>query len=378
MPRHPAVSPTIAQLRGGVFSRLAHKIAGLQGERYPLHVGDTWMEPMEGARMEDLTVAEHPGMHRYSVPHGHPELLAAIEARKGVDRGRVLVSAGATGGLGAVAGALLDPGEEVLILAPFWPLIPGIVRCARGVPVEVPAYDRPGRIAELVEAAIGPRTVALYLNSPSNPTGRVLARAELADLAEVARAHDLWIWSDEVYEDYAFNAPHVPMRELAPERTFTALSFSKAYGMAGNRCGYVIGPTDESVMLEVRKIGTHSFYAAPTSSQLAAARVLRLGAGWVAQARASYRSAGEAAAAALGLPAPGGGTFLFANVEHLLDERGLHGFLLDCLDDNLLLAPGSSCGEAYGGWVRLCFTSAPPEVVARAVARLADRLGRVL
>lgn len=374
MPRHPAVAPTVAAMRGGVFSTLAHRIAGLQGEIYPFHVGDTWMEPPPGTRMEDLRVADHPGMHRYTQPQGYPPLVSAIAARRDVSRDRVLISAGATGGLGAVASAILAPGDEVLLLAPYWPLIRGVVQAARGVAVDVPFFDRPGD----VEARLGPlltdRTAAVYVNTPNNPTGVVLDGETLAEIAAFARRHDLWILTDEVYEDYAYRRPHVAMAPLAPERTFAAYSFSKAYGMAGNRVGYVVGPPGP-VMLEVRKMSTHSFYAAPTAAQIAGLRALETGAEWVAAAGRRYQELGDAAADALGLPRPDGGTFLFLDVSAHLDGRGLQGFLEDCLDDNLVLAPGPSFGEGYGSWVRLCYTAAPPEVTARGVAKLAARLG---
>ena len=374
MPRHPAVAPTVAAMRGGVFSTLAHRIAALQGEIYPFHVGDTWMEPPPGARMEDLTVAEHPGLHRYAAPHGYGHLLDAIAARRGVSRDRVLVSAGATGGLGAVAGAILTPGDEVLLLAPYWPLIRGIVSAARGVPVDVPFFDGEDLSVEArIRPLITERTVAIYVNTPNNPTGRVLDADTLAQIAALARAHDLWILTDEVYEDYAYRRPHVALAPMAPERTFAAYSFSKAYGMAGNRVGYMVGPS-VAAMLEVRKMSTHSFYAAPTAPQIAGLRALERGGAWLEEAARRYQAIGDAAADALGVARPEGGTFLFLDVADHLDDRGLQGFLEDCLDDNLVLAPGPSFGEAYGSHVRLCFTAAPPEVTARGVARLAARL----
>lgn len=382
MPRHPAVASTVTAMRGGVFSTLAHRFASLKGEIYPFHVGDTWMEPPEGTRMEDLRVDELPGMHRYVEPHGYRPLLDAIAARREVAPERVLISAGATGGLQSVAGAILEPGDEVLLLAPYWPLIRGIVQTARAVPVDVPFFE-PGDLASpgdaAVEALLRPylsaKTAAIYINSPNNPTGRVLDAPTLDAIARFARAHDLWVLSDEVYEDYAFARPHLAMAPFAPERTFTAYSFSKAYGMAGNRTGYLIGP-DSPVMLHVRKISTHSFYAAPSASQIAGLRALERGGPWVARAKALYQALGDASADALGLPRPEGSTFLFLDVGERLDERGLQGFLEDCLDDNLLLAPGPSFGSGYGTRVRLCYTAAPPEITARGVARLAARLGR--
>ena len=379
VPRPPAVAPAIAALRGGVFSRLAHRIARLEGEVYPLHVGDTWLEPLAGGRMQDLTTGAIAGLHRYTRPMGHPRLVEAAAARWGVPGDQILVSPGATGGLSAAAGALLCPAERVLVLAPYWPLIPGVIATRGGVPVEVPFYDRPGSVTERLTPHLSPGTVALYLNTPANPSGHVLTTETLAELAAFARAHDLWIWSDEVYEDYVYDGVHVPMRALAPERTLTALSFSKAWGMSGNRCGLMLLPDAPDVVSAVRKASLHATYAASTASQIAAAVALESDGAWLRTARAAYQQAGAAAAATLGLPAPAGGTFLLVDVSAALerpDAEGLHRFLVQCVERNLVLAPGSACGAAYGQHVRLCFTSAPPDVVARGVAVLADLLGR--
>jgi aspartate/methionine/tyrosine aminotransferase len=382
MPRHPRVSQSVTGISGAVYSALAHRLATFPGEVYPLHVGDTWMEPPAGCRMEDLRVAEWPGMHRYAAPQGMPALLDAVvertRQRTGVPTGRenVLVATGATGALGAVAGAIVEPGDEVLVLSPHWPLIAGIVRSFHGVPVEVPFFgnaDSPESAVEVVSAYLGPRSIALYLNTPSNPTGEVIPRPVVEALIAWAQRHDLWILADEVYEDYVYEGEHTYSRPLAPESTFAVHSFSKAYGMAGNRCGYVVGPA--GVMPELRKVGLHSFYSTPTASQIAALKVLAgPGDTWIEQAREQYRQAGDRAAARLGVAPPRGSTFLFLDVAERLDGRGLGGLLEDCVERGLFVAPGPSFGP-YPTHVRLCFTAAPPEVVDRGVAVLASLLG---
>ena len=216
MPRPPRIAPAIDAIPGAIFSPLAHRIAHATGEIFPLHVGDTWMEPCAGARMEDLSVGAHPGMHRYTDTQGHPALIDALaqklRERNGIaaERGSILVTAGATGALAPAIGMLSEPGEEVLILAPFWPLIRGIVQSARARPVEVPFFDRVGTAAEAVAAVRArttSRTVALYVSSPSNPTAHVLPADWLEALADFARREDLWLLSDEVYEDYVYRGP---------------------------------------------------------------------------------------------------------------------------------------------------------------------------
>jgi len=366
-----------------VFSPLAARIRSQSesGPIFPLHVGDTWMEPFQGGRMQDLREAEHPGMHRYCETGGIPPLVDAIveklRAVNGLacEREQVLVTAGATGGLACAVGALADPGEEVLILAPFWPLIRGIVQAQRAVPVEVPCYDRvdsPEAAVAAVETLATERSVALYVSTPSNPTGRVLPAPWLEALAEWARRRDLWLLSDEVYEAFVYRGDHVSLGRFAPERTISVYSFSKAYGTAGNRVGYLSGPRE--IVAAAHKVGVHSVYHAPTAGQLAALEALRHGEHWVAEAREVYRKAGEGAARTLGMEPPEGSCFLFLDVAQHLGPRGLLGFLEDCLEDGVVLAPGASSGEAYGSFVRLCYTAAPPAEVAEATRRLARRL----
>jgi aspartate/methionine/tyrosine aminotransferase len=346
-----------------------------------LHVGDTWIEPFAGARMEDLSEREFPGLHRYVETRGIPALVDAIvqklreRNRLPVERANVLVTAGATSGLSCAISALADPGEQVLILAPFWPLIRGIVRSLRATPVELPFFDRAHGVADALaalDAKLSAKTIALYFSNPSNPTGRVLPPEWLEAIADWARRRDVWLLSDEVYEDYVYAGEHVSMARFAPERTLSAFSFSKAYGMAGNRAGYLVGP--EALIAEAHKVSVHSAYHAPTAAQLAGLRALERGAAWVANARAQYANAGAEAAAALGLPAPEGGCFLFANAAHRLDARGLQGFLEDALAEGVVVAPGSSAGADYGSWVRLCFTVVPPDLAVEAARRLARLL----
>lgn len=383
MPRPPKSSQAIAAIGGAPFSPLAER-ARLAGRKiHPLHVGDTWLEPFEGARMEALRVAEHPGMHRYCETAGLPALVDALHEklrernRLPVERDGVLVTAGATSGLACAVSALADPGEEVLILAPFWPLIRGIVRAQRAVPVEVPFFDRvrsAGDAVAAIEEHLSPRSVALYFSTPSNPTGRVLPRAWLEALAELARRRDLWLLADEVYEDYVYRGEPASIGSLAPERTLSAYSFSKAYGMAGNRVGALAGPAP--IVAEIHKAQIHSSYHAPTASQLAALAALRGGAAWVEAARAAYRAAGEDAAAALGLPPPEGSMFLFLDAAARLGEGGMPALLEECFEAGVLVAPGASSGAAYASWIRLCYSSLPPADAAEAVRRLAAVLGR--
>ncbi len=383
MPKRDRFARHVEAMPGAVYSPFADAARQREDHIHPLHVGDTWRTPFEGGRLEDLKTQSLPGLHNYCDTRGWPALVDAIVGKLRerndliVERESVLVSAGATAGLSCVAGALLEPGDEIMILSPFWPLIRGIVQAFGGTPVEVPFYDRvtsAQSAVDVVRAHLSERSVALYVSTPSNPTGAVLPGDWLEALAGFAREADLWLISDEVYESLVYGGEHVSMGRFAPERTVSTFSFSKTYGMAGNRVGYVVGPP--ALIEQARKIGTHTYYNAPTGPQVSALRALESGDAWVDAARKSYADVGQRCAERLHLPAPGGSTFLFVDVADQVDERGLDGLLADLFDDGVLVAPGASSGRGYEQWIRLCYTAEPPDLVIEAVERVARRLGR--
>jgi aspartate/methionine/tyrosine aminotransferase len=383
----PPLAPR-ASVRGSVYSGLAARAAA-SGQLAPLHIGDTWLSPPPGARVQDLDPSVWPEVHRYAPVPGLPALREALAARATERAGvptlpeQVVVTAGATGGLSTALGAMVREGDDVLILSPAWPLFAGMLPGLGARAIHVPATDGFARgdsapawaaaATSALEAARTPRTVAIYVASPSNPAGVVLRRPVLEAIAAFARAHGLWIVSDEVYADLVYaDVEVVPLRALAPERTLEASSLSKAFGIAGYRVGYVIAPPE--LAAAVARLATYSAYCAPTPGQAAGLAALGpAGEAWLEHARAAYAEIGAEAAAQLGLPAPEGATFLWVDVAAGLDDRGVEGFLTDLADEGVLVAPG----EVFGPWphhVRVCFTSAPPEVTRRGVATLARRL----
>jgi len=387
MPRFPRSAPHAEGLADPGLARLVARAVARAGGAIPLHVGDTYLEPLAAARAEAQQSSEHPRLHNYSPVQGEPELLDAIvakvERRSGVTLARdcVQVMPGATAGFGVICAALLAPGDEVLLPAPLWPLMRGAIKLRGAVPVEVPFFtelDRPDfdPIAAL-ERACTPRTVAIYLNSPHNPTGRVLPDPLIAQLSAFALRHDLWVWTDEVYEDLWFTTP-TPSIWARPElraRTIASHSVSKAYALAGARVGFSHGPRE--IMAVIRGVQTFYSYCAPRPMQLGAARALREGEAWLADARDRYARAGALAARALGVRAPEGGTFLFFDLErHLRPGEAPLRFLERCVDAGVTLMPGSAAGHAFDRWARLCFTTVPEPELVLALERLRPLLAR--
>lgn len=175
------------------------------------------------------------------------ELIAAkLRNTNGIpvdDVDDVLVTNGGIHGLYIICRALLEPGDEVLIPDPAWPPAAGNILAAQGVPVGYRLHESDGwqpRLDE-VESKITPKTRVLYLNSPSNPSGGVLTRTCIEQLAAIAEKHDLWVISDEAYEDVVFDGEHVSIASLPGmyERTIPLYTFSKSYAMTGLRLGYI-------------------------------------------------------------------------------------------------------------------------------------------
>jgi aspartate aminotransferase len=193
------------------------------------------------------------------------ELVAAkLRDKNGIpidDVEHVLVTNGGIHGLYIVLQALIEPGDEVLVPDPEWPATAGNVLVAKGVPVPYALRESAGwrfDIAEL-EAKITRRTRVLYVNSPNNPTGGVLTRDDLERIALVARRHDLWVISDESYEDVVFEGEHVSIASLPDmyQRTIPVYTFSKSYAMTGLRLGYT-AIKDPAIRDRARKILFHT------------------------------------------------------------------------------------------------------------------------
>jgi aspartate aminotransferase len=206
--------------------------------------------------------------HHYTPTAGLPELREAIAAKTARDSGyqvlasQVLVTNGGKQAVEEAFAALLDPGDEVLLPAPYWTTYPEAVRLAGGVPVEVPTRPESGYKVSVddLEAALTPRTKVLLFVSPSNPTGAVYTEAETRAVASWALDSGLWVLTDEIYEHLVYGtakAHSVPVLvpELA-ERCVVVNGVAKTYAMTGWRVGWLVGPSD--VVKAATNIQSHS------------------------------------------------------------------------------------------------------------------------
>ncbi len=245
-----------------------------------------------------VAACRDPANHHYTPTGGIPALREAIAAKTLRDSGlsvtpqQVLVT---NGGKQAVANAfavLCDPGDEVIILAPFWTTYPESIALAGGVPVPVLSDETSGfrSSVEELEAARTPRTKALLFVSPSNPTGAVYPREEIEAIGRWAVEHGLWVLTDEIYEHLVYGgAEHHSMPVLVPElaqRCLVANGVAKTYAMTGWRVGWLIGPTD--AITAATNIQSHETSNVANVSQRAALAAVSGGLEDVAMMRAAF------------------------------------------------------------------------------------------
>ncbi|MBN2629319.1 MAG: pyridoxal phosphate-dependent aminotransferase [Rhodobacteraceae bacterium] len=385
-------APVLDRLAGQGSAKWAvhYRARQLQAEGHAvlqLTIGEPDTPPPEGL-IRHVADALAAGRWGYSNGRGEPALLRALAARYTARQGRVfgpdqfLCLPGTQTALYLVMQAVASAGDEVLVGDPMYATYEGIIRASGASMVPVPLRAEHGFAmqAEDVAARITPKSRVLFLNSPHNPTGAVLTAADLAALAEIARAHDLWIVSDEVYEELVFPGVAFASALALPgvaDRVIAAASISKSHAAPGLRSGWCVGPAafiDRALPLaETMLFGNQPFLADATAavlgqpSRIAADMAVRF------RDRAAMLAAALDGVAGLRLHQPQAGMFA------LLDVRasGLSGqqFALALLEaEHVACMPGESFGAGLAGWLRISLTQPDAVIAAAAIGRFARRM----
>ncbi len=312
-------------------------------------------------------------------------LAEKVQKKNNIPAGpeHIAVVLGGMHGLYVALRTLLNPGDEVLILTPYWLSISKLVGLADGVCRYMPYYlplmegrYSPEDFAADLDRAIGPRTRAIYVNSPNNPSGAVVPRDHFEAIAHIARKRDLVVLSDEAYEDIVFDGlEHVSIASLPGmfERTVTCFAFSKSYAMTGLRLGYLVGPADFIELAWSRMI-LYTTNGIPAPIQVGAVEALRRGDADIERMRRAYQERRDAFLAALRrvrgvrTPTPRGAFYVFADVSELLEGRPIYDLIAEWLEVGVAVAPGAAFGAEYGSWVRFSTASALEDLVAAAKA----------
>jgi len=318
--------------------------------------------------VEAAVAALRAGDTHYTEIPGRPALRAAIagdhQNRTGQDvtGDNVIVLTGAQNGLFAASMCLFEPGDEVIALEPAYLTYEASLGASGARMVRAQAMPgggfRPDPSA--IAALIGPRTRAILFANPNNPTGVVMTRAELAAIADLARAHDLWVIVDEVYGALTFEAPHLGFGALPgmAERTVTVSSLSKSHAMTGWRSGWAIAP--RALIEHMHKLSICMVYGLPGFIMEGALAALQAGESAIAPMRAAYRRRRDLAfdrlsrLAQLRCVKPEAGMFMLIDVR--ASGLAAQDFCWDLFrEEGVCLLDASAFGASAAGHVRLCF-----------------------
>lgn len=313
------------------------------------------------------------GETRYTSNSGTQEMRSALAAKLASLYGvaydpetELLITVGVSEALYLAMTAILDPGDEVIVPQPCFVAYTAEVIFAGGVPVPIPTYvETQFQVtAQQIEAAITPRTKALLIGYPNNPTGAVMSHARMAEIAAVAQKHDLIVLSDEIYDRLVYGVEHtcVPALPGMKERTILLGGLSKNYAMTGWRIGYAAAPAD--LLAAMRKVHQFTIMSAPTTGQVAGVAALcdpaaeeavqAMIASYDRRRRLIVKGLNE-----IGLDCfePQGAFYAFPSVQKtgMSDEEFANGLLQE---EHVAVVPGNAFGVGGDGYVRCSYATA--------------------
>ena len=342
-----------------------------------------------GPVVEATIASLRQGRTGYTPIIGYPRVREAIAARCQRRTGRpcsadhVVLTPGTQGGLFCALHCLAGPGDEVILPEPIYGPYAGVIGASGARLVTVPLRADRGFHPDLdaIAGAVTPRTRVIWINSPHNPTGAVFTVEEIAGIAELCRSRDLWLLSDEVYEDLAFARPHVSAWSLPDmaERTVVVSSLSKSHAMAGFRFGWVIGPP--ALSQHLFDFLLCMYFGGPAFIQDGVLAVLGSELPEVAALREAYRNRAGLLSRILAdapncqVTPPEGGMFVLLDVRGtgLGSEDFARGLLAR---ENVAVVPCDGFGPSAAGHLRIALTAPEPrlEEAGRRIVRFARQL----
>ncbi|MGM0777692.1 MAG: aminotransferase [Bacillota bacterium] len=376
------LSKTVEELKPSGIRRFFDLAAGMEGV-ISLGVGEPdFITPWSVREAAILSLEQ--GYTSYTANAGLMELREEIadymQKSFGVSyspHNEIIVTVGASQALDISLRAILDPGDEVIVVEPSFVSYVPLVTLAGGVPVQVQTLKENGFkiLPEQLENAITGRTKAIMLCSPNNPTGTMLSGDELNAIAQIAEKYDLLVLSDEIYAELAYDDEYTSfaaIREMK-KRTILISGFSKGFAMTGWRLGFVCAP--EEISQAMLKIHQYAMMCAPTMAQFAALEALKTGKSDVEVMKKSYkrrRNYFVQSLNELGLTChmPGGAFYAFPSIEStgLSSEEFAEKLLLE---EKVAVVPGNIFGESGEGHVR-CSYATSMELLQEAIKRISQ------
>ncbi|MGL4738320.1 MAG: aminotransferase class I/II-fold pyridoxal phosphate-dependent enzyme [Cellulosilyticaceae bacterium] len=351
------------------------------GEAISLGVGEPDFDTPWHIREEGIYSLEK-GRTIYSANAGLMELREAIceymQRRFELTyspKTQTLVTVGGSEGIDLALRTLIEPGDEILIPEPCFVSYKPCTVMAGGVPVTIATKEENNfkLTAEELEAAITPRTKALILAYPNNPTGAIMAKEDLEAIAEVIRKTNILVISDEIYAELTYGKAHLSIASIEGmyKRTILLSGFSKAYSMTGWRLGYALGPAP--IIAAMTKIHQYAIMCAPTTSQYAAIAAMKNGDEDVQQMRRAYDQRRRLLVDGfrkMGLSCfePEGAFYVFPSIQGLgMSSEAFCERLLK--EQRVAVVPGNAFGECGEGFVRCAYATSVPQI-KEALARI--------
>lgn len=278
-----------------------------------------------------------------------------------VDPGQVLVTSGTSPAMLLLFSALVDPGDEIIISDPHYACYANFIHYVQGIPVTVPVYEEEGFVytPDAIREKITPKTKAIFINSPSNPTGNVISRERMEEIVEVAREHDLYIISDEIYHGLVYEGTEHSILEFT-DKAFVLNGFSKLFAMTGLRLGYLIAPQPFVRALQI--LQQNFFICANSVTQLAGAAALKEAKPETDRMKAIYNERRlyviqRIKEMGLGLTVePTGAFYVFANARHISTDS--YALAFDILEKaHIGVTPGIDFGANGEGYIRFSYAN---------------------
>ncbi len=363
-------------------------IAATMEDVISLGIGEpdfTTPQPIIDAGVRSLQAGETHYTSNSGILELRQALAAHLEAHYGVrydPLSEIIITVGVSEALYLTFSALLDPGDEVIIPTPCFVSYQAEVLLAGGKPVEIHTNmeDDFQPDPAIIEKAITPKTKAILLGYPNNPTGAVVSRDRLTAISELAKKHNILVISDEIYDRLVYDHEHVCFPSLPGMQDQTLLlgGFSKAYAMTGWRIGYAAGPAD--IIQGLVRIHQYSVMSAPTISQYAALEALKASEPFVQKMKAEYnrrRNLIFKGLNQLGLPTfePHGAFYVFPSIHNtgMSDDVFAERLLME---EKVAVVPGSAFGDAGSGFVR-CSYATSYELIEKALEKIGNFLKKI-
>jgi aspartate/methionine/tyrosine aminotransferase len=388
VPKFPDFSNKLSMIKGAVFEKYRSKMLEFGPDLVRLHIGDSYLPPVYPLPVEREFLDKNRDFSRYGDTFGIEDLRDALTVKVIEDNqiqvapNNILVTTGATNALSAAAHSVLEPGDEILVLTPCWPIFPGIVHSTQATISEIPFYmklyeDPEMDVIEHLNQYISDHTVAIYLNTPNNPSGKVLNQNQQTQIAEFAKRHKLWVISDEAYDGLTFDGHvHHSIAALPDmfEQTITVFTFSKIFTFAGLRLGYAVG--NQELIINLNKILVHQIYSSTIITQQMMIEPVKTRHQWMDKVQRHYQMLRDQCIKQMdfSLTKPEATYFVFFSIEKMLNGRNYDDIINRCFEEGVSVAPGLDFGKDFALYLRICFTGESPDRLKKGT----DRLRKVL